>query len=208
MSRLQRLVIAIGLPVGTLCALTLPKGVDSSDWSSITREYQRHRHAAFPMDGGGYRARGWEQQWMTRFDGRGFEIIPDERGWRWGLELRNYGFRGAMREVANHATVSTNVERISYRWDASVEEWFINAATGLEHGFTVTRRPQGSGPLLLHLAIRGDLQGEGSGRALRFVDRVGAKVLNYDGLRAFDSAGRELIARMTTEAGGLRIEVD
>jgi uncharacterized repeat protein (TIGR01451 family) len=188
--------------------MTLPNGVAPSDWSGIQKEYQRHRHGAFPIDGGGYRARNWEQQWVTRFDGRGFEVIPDEGGWRWGLQLQSYGFRGAERDVAGQAHVSTNVERIGYQWDARVEEWFINSARGLEHGFTITERPPGAGPLLLHLAVRGNLQGEGSGRGVRFVDRAGTAAVNYTGLRALDSGGRELTARMTTEAGGLRIEVD
>jgi hypothetical protein len=76
--RYQDLLIALSLSAGGLCATTLPMGMVSSDWSSITKEYQRHRHAAFPVDAGGYKARGWEQQWVARFDGRGFEVIPDE----------------------------------------------------------------------------------------------------------------------------------
>jgi hypothetical protein len=79
---LGTLVIAMSLSAGSLCAISLPKCVGSSDWSSIAREYQRHRHGAFPIDGGGYPARNWEQQWVTRFDGRGFEIAPDEGSWR------------------------------------------------------------------------------------------------------------------------------
>jgi uncharacterized repeat protein (TIGR01451 family) len=204
----QNLLIAVSLSAGGLCAMTLPVGIGSSDWSSITKEYQRHRHAAFPIDGGGYKARGWEQQWLTRFDGRGFEVIPDEGSWRWGLQLKSYGFRGAERDVAKHAQVSTDVERISYRWTDGLEEWFVNRADGLEQGFTITKRPPGAGPLSVRLAVRGNLRGEGSGRAVRFVDGAGAAVVNYEGLRAIDSTGREITARMTIEAGGLRIEVN
>src|ERR1700676_1300599 len=68
-----------------------PKNLSGSAWSSIRAEYQRHRQAAFPVDGG-YRARNYGQQWVTRFDGRGFDVTPDAGGWRWGLELRSYGF--------------------------------------------------------------------------------------------------------------------
>lgn len=206
--RYQDLLIVLSLSGSGLCAMTLPRGMGSSDWSSITKEYQRHRHAAFPIAEGGYRARGWEQQWVTRFDGRGFEVIPDEGSWRWGLQLQSYGFPGAQRDVADQAKVSTDVERISYQWDARVEEWFVNSDRGLEQGFTITKRPPGAGPLLFHLAVRGNLHGEISGRGVRFVDRCGAAVLNYAGLLAIDSAGRELTARMTIEAGGLRIKVD
>ena len=46
-----------------------PKGLSGSDWSGIRGEYERHRQAAFPVDGG-HRARNYGQQWVTRFDGR------------------------------------------------------------------------------------------------------------------------------------------
>jgi hypothetical protein len=57
------------------------------------------------------------------------------------MQLQSYGFRGAEQNVAKQAHVSTNVERIGYQWDARVEEWFINNAQGLEHGFTIAERP-------------------------------------------------------------------
>jgi trimeric autotransporter adhesin len=202
------LVIAVSLSGGSSGAKTLPKGLAPSDWSSIQNEYQRHRRGAFPTADGGYRARGWEQEFVTRFDGRGFEVIPDEGGWRWGLQLQSYGFPGTERRVTKQAHVETKVERVSYRWDARVEEWFLNSAQGLEHGFTIADRPPGAGLLRLHLAVRGNLHGEGSGRSVRFVDGAGVAVVNYAGLRAFDSAGRELRSYMTAEGGGLRIEVE
>ena len=96
MLRLQTVLFAFGTLAGTLCAGTPSKGLSSVDRWSIEQEYQRHRHAAFPI-AGGYRARGWEQQWVALFDGRGVEVIPDEGGWRWGLQLQSYGFRGAER---------------------------------------------------------------------------------------------------------------
>jgi uncharacterized repeat protein (TIGR01451 family) len=205
--QVQNLLIALSLSAGGLCAVTLPKGVASSDWSSITKEYQRRRHGAFPIDGG-YRTRSWEQQFVTRFDGRRFEVIPDEGRWRWGLRLESYGFRGGELNVAERAQVSTDVERISYRWDARVEEWFINSERGLEHGFTISSRPHGAGPLLLHLAVRGSLHGEGSGTGIRFTDASGVERITYAGLTVTDAVGRKLSGRMAMHAGGLRIEVD
>jgi uncharacterized repeat protein (TIGR01451 family) len=203
----QNFLIALSLSAGGLLAATLPKGLASSDWCSITKEYQRHRHGAFPI-GGGYRARNWEQQFVAHFDGRGFEAIPDEGSWRWGLRLESYGFRGRELEVAKRAQVSTNVERVSYRWDAGIEEWFINNELGLEHGFTIGSRPRGAGPLRLHLAVLGSLHGGGSGTGIRFTDALGTERITYAGLTVTDARGRKLQARMAMEAGGLRIEVD
>ena len=67
-----------GLPRGGLPKAT-PDGLSGSAWSNIRAEYQRHRQAVFPEDGG-HRARNYGQQWVTRFDGRGFVVTPDAGG--------------------------------------------------------------------------------------------------------------------------------
>lgn len=89
----------------------IPNGLSGSTWSNIRTEYQRHRQAVFPQDGG-YRARNYAQQWVTRFDGRGCDVTPDAGGWRWGLELRSYGFPGQEHGV-KHARANADVEKLS-----------------------------------------------------------------------------------------------
>src|ERR1700688_4434508 len=90
-----------------------PKGLSGSDWSHIRAEYERHRQAAFPVEGG-HRARNYGQQWVTSFDGHGFDIIPDAAAWRWGLELQSYGFPGQERGL-KHARAKADVEKLSYQ---------------------------------------------------------------------------------------------
>ena len=187
-----------------------PQGLSASDWSSIRKQYDRHRQAAFPVDGG-HRARNYGQQWTTRFDGRGFEVIPDAGAWRWGLELQSYGFAGQERRVAQQARVVANVERLSYHWNAALEEWFINDGRGLEHGFTLARRPEGTGGRLrMRLGVRGGLMPRVSsdGRTANFVDAGGRAVLQYAGLKVTDAGGRELAARLQPDDAGLRIDVE
>lgn len=127
-----------------------------SDWSSIRKEYERHRHHVVPVPGEprGWRARNTGQQWVTRFDGRGFLVQPDRGGWIWGLELRRYGIQGAEQAVGAAARVRVDAERLTYGWDARVDEWFVNEGRGLEHGFTVRERPAGGpGPMTLELGV-------------------------------------------------------
>jgi hypothetical protein len=184
-------------------------GLSASAWSSIRAEYQRHRQAAFPEDGG-HRARNYGQQWVTRFDGRGFDVTPDAGGWRWGLELRSYGFSGQERSV-KHARAIADVEKLSYRWDSLMTEWFVNGRRGLEHGFTLASRPgTGAAALTLHLAVRGTLTPRVSpdGQWVSFLDNHGAPALNYAGLKVTDAQGRELAARFIREPDGLRLEVE
>lgn len=118
----------------------VPEGLSAPDWSSIRQQYEQHRHAAFPANGG-YQTRNPGQQWQTRFDGRGFTTKPDGAAWQWGLELQSYGFPGHERAVAGQPRVTTAGQRVTYDWDATLQEWFVNDRHGLEHGFTVNQRP-------------------------------------------------------------------
>ncbi|MCX6628678.1 MAG: FG-GAP repeat protein, partial [Candidatus Solibacter sp.] len=185
-----------------------PAGISGSAWSSIRAEYQRHRRAVFP-DGGGHRARNDAQRWVTRFDGRAFDVTPDANGWRWGLQLQSYGFPGQEHRV-NQASATASVEKLSYQWDSVMTEWFVNGSRGLEHGFTLASRPgESAASLTLHLAVRGTLTPRISpdGRRVTFLDERGAPALNYAGLKVTDAQGRELAARFTREPDGLRLEV-
>ena len=190
--------------------VNLPPGLTVVDWAQIRREYERHRHSAVP-DGDGYKARSHRQDWLIRFDGRGFSVQPDEEEWNWGLELVSYGFEGAERAIEGKATITVDKNRVSYARDETVEEWFINDTRGLEHGFTIHRRPDGVGKhLRLRLAVRGDLRAEPvDDHAVRFVNEARANVLNYAGLKVSDANGRTLAGRLDiTPTNQVHIVVD
>ena len=118
----------------------VPDGLSAADWSGIRQQVEQQRHAAVPVDGG-HQARNPGQQWLTRFDGRGFLTRPEAGGWQWGLELQRYGFAGHERAVTGQPRVRTAGPRVTYDWDATLQEWFVNDRRGLEHGFTVRERP-------------------------------------------------------------------
>src|SRR5689334_15624619 len=79
-----------------------------------------------------------------KFDRLGFLAQPREGGWQWGLALKSYGFPGAERVIGGVPAVKADGQRLSYDWDAAVQEWFANDARGLEHGFIVKERPMQS----------------------------------------------------------------
>jgi len=247
--------VGMQLPVGAAAQDRVPEGLSASDWSSIRAAYEANRHAAFAVEGG-YEARNPGQQWRTRFDGRGFETTPDTHrletgatGWSWGLELLDYG-------VVNYGVVDYGVvnqsrdregavsqptctvaagQRVEYRWDDNLTEWYVNDARGLEHGFTVNHRPDDQSPdrkegvvsrarvpadssaarsltvaarkelaaLKLTLAVRGELHPRinGDGRGVTFVNEAGAAVVNYGGLKVFDTTGAEIPAWFEASSG-------
>ena len=187
----------------------VPDGLSTGDWSAIREAYDAGRHEAYATEDG-YQARNAGQQWLTHFDGRGFQIEPDAGGWTWGLELESHGFPGNEQVVVKPDRVTAEGGRVAYTWDAILEEWYVNDTRGLEHGYTLHRRPirddeNERAALVLTLRVCGPLRSEvnAMGRDVRFLNESGSAVLSYTGLRAFDADGRELDARFAAGGGSL-----
>jgi hypothetical protein len=191
-------------------AASPPKGLSSSDWSSICAAYEAGRHRFFAVEGG-WTARTPAQGLSTTFDGRGFTTQPDADGWSWGLDLQGYGW-GDTTPVTEPRGTSTDGGRFSREWDNVLTEWYVNDSRGLEHGFTVASRPSGAAaPLTVELSIRGGLQPVVSpdGRDVAFTDAQGVTALNYNGLTVLDAAGKTVPATWYTICGDrLRLQVD
>ncbi|MCB9902771.1 MAG: FG-GAP repeat protein [Planctomycetes bacterium] len=172
----------------------VPEGLGAGDWAGIRAAYDEGLHRAFEVESG-FHARNPGQKWLSEFDGRGFLVLPDCGGWSWGLQLRAYGFEGAMHEVGVSAEASAQDNRVMYDWNADVQEWFVNDARGLEHGYTVQNRPKASSDksslLLFDLTVRGSLRAEilGDDEGVQFVDEQDGVALTYSGLHVFDADG-------------------
>ena len=86
-------------------------------------------------------------------------------------------------------------------------ERYENAASGLEQGFTFSQKPAGDGPLVVELALRGATASAAAG-GVSLASASGRR-LHYGGLVAIDSAGREIVARMSApDPARVRIEVE
>ncbi|MEZ5352872.1 MAG: FG-GAP repeat protein [Bryobacteraceae bacterium] len=205
--RARTLLALLAICAGALVGETAPPaGMPAADWSAIRAEYERHRHAAV-ADPGGYEARNPGQQWMTKFDQRGFTVQPDDGAWSWGLELTSWGSAGRMQE-SRPAAPAADANRVRYERGGGLEEWFVNDGRGLEQGFTVRERPEGEAELRLELAVRGGLEPRAEADGVRFVDRSGGAVVRYTGLKAWDADGRVLPARFEVMAARVRMAVD
>ncbi|MEM7246255.1 MAG: thrombospondin type 3 repeat-containing protein [Acidobacteriota bacterium] len=94
-----------------------------------------------------------------------------------------------------------------------VTEWYVNQRAGLEQGFTIAGPPAvGTGPLVVDIALSGDLVPVVDGDALVLSDAGGRDVLRYAGLLAWDAAGRVLPTTMELSCEGanerIRLSVD
>jgi hypothetical protein len=192
----------------------------ASDLGDVRQAYEAFRHQLKP-ERDGWSARNPGQRWTTSFDARGFLARPDTGSWTWGLELTGYGTAAARdrgeastRAIAGRAAVSFAENRIHYRWDDTLTEWFLNDSRGLEQGWTLSARPGGGeGPLQLTLRTRGPLHpaAVSDPRQLSFFDAAGVPVLTYGGLKAWDADGVPLDTRFETvpdQPGAFRILVE
>ncbi len=91
----------------------------------------------------------------------------------------------------------------------AVEEWWRNSPAGIEQGFTLHARPEGTGPLRLQQTITSTLTAHltDGDTALRFSDGESER-LRFGGLIAYDATGRSLPAVMRLTAHHLAFVVD
>lgn len=140
---------------------------------------------------------------------------PADGGWQWGLELRSYGYQGNERPLSGVPAAKADGQRLSYQWDAAVQEWFVNDPRGLEHGFTVSERPgknanplsATSNPLVFTLGVRGGLHPAitADARDVQFNDDHGTTVITYAGLKVWDADGKSLHSTFEPAGTGVRL---
>ena len=188
--------------------------LSSSDRANLREAIGAALHAIREA-GAGHEALNPGQRWVTSFDKSGFQIAPSAGGWTFGLELEGYGFAGCESRVTTPAQVDVDGGRLVYRWDDSLEEWYVNDRRGLEHGFSVRERParasaDDAAALRFELRLRGALRPEltEDGRGVLLRDEAGGVALSYSGLTAFDAEGTDLPASIELAGDRLSISVD
>ncbi len=186
---------------------SLPAGMTPLDWQSIRAAHADAQMAFQPV------ASGW-QAGRANFDQRGVSVSSGAGdGWSWGLELASYGIGQRQQPITGEAMVTTTGGRLGYHWDDRIEEWYQSDRRGLEHGFTLHERPEGtSDHLSLTLNVRGTLTGrvEPDGRTASFSPAGNlSPVVSYSGLKVWDATGKELPALFEMNGScQLRIVVD
>jgi len=121
------------------------------------------------------------------------------------LNLTGVG-RGETLARVGPGEVTSDGARVEIRRPGLVE-WYVNAAFGLEQGFTLERRPEGEGSLVLELSVAGGAAAL-RGDAVVFRTAMGRR-LRYGGLAAADATGDSLVARFeVTAPDRLRLWVD
>src|SRR5262245_28207026 len=149
----------------------------------------------------------------TRVSQEGIEVFPrttDASGvgaeWRLGLRTESLGRPGSELPLTR-GRLSAKGRRVELD-RGPVVEWIENDASGIEQGWTIERRPAGEGELRIVVDLEGGFEAriEHGGRSATF-ERA-AFTLPYRSLRAWDSGGNDLSARIVGCGTRIRIEVD
>ena len=176
----------------------VPSGLSAGDWQAIRKQMIRHRHRIQSVAADTYRAFNPGQQFQATLGDGGLWVEPMDGTWGWGLRLERYG---PVELSGSPSRVWAEGNRIYYRWDESLSEWYENGARGLEQGFTLRERSPDLGdgqPLALTLAVQGGLLAklDPGGQQVGFQDREGITRLTYGELLVTDAKGSRVPARL------------
>jgi len=171
-----------------------PDGLAVGEWTSMREQMRAAQYQLSWQQRDGdwaWRAPNREQGFHVAFRAGGSEATGYEtdgsKSWRFGLKLCGYG---------TAAELKANREKVSYRWDDHLTEWYENRPEGVKHGITLSAPPEGAtgGRVELTFAIHGSLTPEldNTGQVLRLRNEQGSVVLLYDRLAVFDANGKAL----------------
>ncbi len=187
-------------------------------YNSLSAALTAARYEIAERREGIYEAGNPKQGYRAVFTREGVEVRGSSLAgseWRLGMKLTAYGY-GERKKAVTSGGLKASGERIEYERragdGATLGEWYVNRASGLEQGFTIAQAPgkRGAGEKLnLWLKLSGDLKARllESGQAIQLNGRGAGAGLRYEKLHAFDAIGRELEARMKLAGDEVKLEV-
>ncbi len=127
-----------------------------------------------------------------------------------GFTLTGYGYASHLRPATPAKLVGTG-SRMEYQ-RGGITEWYANAPSGLEQGFTLARRPgmapEGD-PLVIALGVSGGLRPVLAANGDAVLLQTGKQtVLCYAGLHARDARGRDVASRLQVRGREIRLVIE
>ncbi len=191
---------------------------DSADPSGVVRLAGR---AAYTIGVEGHGLSAMSPAWglRTSWDAGGAHVLAVGTEDDLDLSFVAWGREGELRAAAPvvpelGACLSTDpvdatgrcLARAEYR-RGEVVEWWTNGPVGLQQGWELWDRPEGSGALVFDVEARGsDVFVGDDGLSATF--SRGGRDWQYTGLQAWDATGRDLHAALEPTADGVRVTVD
>ncbi len=192
-------VLMTGAAVAALLALAaLPRGSAESRAANALQEQAKAAIAELEYEASrsahGLQAPNRAHGLRTYFEPDGIRLLERESGAALlDLRLAAAGRGDALAPVAA-GEVESRGARVEIRRDGLIE-WYHNGPDGLEQGFSLARRPEGDGELVLELALAGARARQLAPDALAF-ETASGRSLRYDKLQVADATGLALPAHM------------
>ncbi len=174
-----------------------------------------------PLKQGAYHAANPAQRFDAYFTPQGVQVFTGQAGV--SLKPSGIGYGARLRKI-EAGEMRTNNSRVEIKHplaaeassatpSATLDEWFVNDAAGLEHGFTLPAAPgerQTGEPLRLTLELAGGWQTElqADGQGLLLTDEKSGRHLSYAGLKVLDAAQRQLPSTMKLAGREVALEVN
>ncbi len=162
---------------------------------------------------GAYMAPNREQNYRIYFTQEGIHLSSRRSispHWSFGLSSHQYGYPENLLSVDNiQPTLHGN--RVEYKRNKNLIEWYHNRPEGLEQGFTLLSPPLGKGHSIhFQFTITGELNAalDSTAQAVSFTNQNGEKILRFDKLFVFDASGKILPACFSVSGDILSIEID
>jgi hypothetical protein len=168
-------------------------GKSSPATVSLTQAICERQPYSFCADGrGAYRSWSGAGRLPLRFDGRGFEAVPPEGGWQWGLELAAWGPSGGETKIRRAPRPHARGGRASSTATTVLSSGSCKARMGWSMALRSPRRPEGAaGAMRVALRVRGGLVGtvDRDGQTVTFQTVTGKAAIRYSKLIVTDARG-------------------
>ena len=177
------------LPVGAQSVMSPALGSAEPGFAAVRDGF------GYRLDGGGV---------LASLGARGVDL----RAGGVSLSLMVVGLgRGERLRRPGVVSLSARANRVVYD-RRLLREWYAAGPLGIEQGFTLPRRPTGTGgSLSLALELAGSARPQQTGLQVRFLTRSGAVALRYGGLSATDASGRPLRVALVLHGARLLLRV-
>ena len=176
-----------------------PNGISAPEWSSIQQQIKTGKYRAYAN--GGYTSSNPAHGWQIRYSNTGTTTLSPHDSqtpsYHLGMTLKAIGYQ-TLQQLGQPQQTKADNSTVTYQWNDTIKEWWINSPTRLEQWFKIAKRPKDASngvPLTLRMTLDSELQARQSENSIQFTDATGTKI-TYDKLKVWDATGRTLPAKM------------
>jgi len=177
-------------------------------WLAAARRHIALREYRASENATGLQAPSRRHAFRTYFEPTGIRVVDrvaEGSPQLLALRLEQIGRANSLTPVAP-GLVACDGARVEIR-HGSLLEWYVNSPAGLEQGFTLSKRTEGEGPVMLDLSLDG-AEASGHGESVRIATATGRQ-LTYGQLKAVDARGASLPVELSVpSASRLQLRVD